>query len=426
MSTTVFAAENGGIGGKPANPRADNPRTESIFVYELAPSESVKDAVQIFNNTEERKTIAVYATDAIVSSGGAFACAQAADEIKDVGNWIKISKETVTLAPGKNEVVPFTVTLPNDTEPGEHNGCIAIQEADAESASVGNGIALSFRSAIRVAITVPGEIKKELSIQRVSLLNKIDKLIGTIALKNNGNVSLDAKVDTDLVSAFGNVQQSISGTYSALPQTVTELNFEYSQPYWGGFYKLNAKASYNADTNESLGEGQATASELKSSSYIFIWPKTSALLIELAVLAAIILAAYIVWKKFVLHPKLVKKYHDYTVKEGDNIQSIAKNNNVKWKHLAQINSIKAPYALIIGSVIKVPNKPELVPEIAPKESKPEASKEGVSTKKETPKVKPKTVKKATAKPAKKPTTSKKPTSTKKKTAPKKKTTKKEQ
>jgi hypothetical protein len=421
VSSTVFAAENGGIGGKPANPRADNPRTESIFVYELAPTESVTDGVQIFNNTEEAKTIAVYATDAIVSSGGAFACAQAADEVKDVGTWIDLSKSTVTVAPGNNQVVPFTVTVPTGTEPGEHNGCIAIQEANAESANVGNGIALSFRSAIRVAITVPGEIVKELSIQNVGLVNKTDKLIGTIAVKNNGNVSLDTTIDTALVGMFGNSQQTISGTYSALPKTVTELNFEYTQPYWGGFYKLNTSASYNANTAESLGEGAVTKTETKSSTYIFIMPQTSALLIELALVAGAVFIGIVLWRRFIVHPKLVKKYHDYTVKEGDNIQVIAKANSVKWKHLAQINSIKAPFTLTPGSIIKVPNKPEEI-----QESKVEENKIVASDAKKATASKPveKTTKKVKAKPKSKKTATKKTTSSQKKSSAK--TTKKKQ
>ena len=35
FTTNVFAIEYGGFGGKPAYPRADNPRTESIFVHTL-------------------------------------------------------------------------------------------------------------------------------------------------------------------------------------------------------------------------------------------------------------------------------------------------------------------------------------------------------------------------------------------------------
>jgi hypothetical protein len=175
LSYPAMAAENGGIGGKPANPRADNPRTESIFVYELKPGDSVKDEIEVYNNTELSKTINVYATDSVVSSGGGFACAQAVDEIKDVGSWITLSKNQVSLNAGAKEKIAFNVSVPNYAEPGEHNGCIAIQEADVESANVGNGIALSFRSAIRVAITVPGTITKELTIRDVTLKDKNNK-----------------------------------------------------------------------------------------------------------------------------------------------------------------------------------------------------------------------------------------------------------
>jgi spore germination protein YaaH len=90
-----------------------------------------------------------------------------------------------------------------------------------------------------------------------------------------------------------------------------------------------------------------------------VMPQTSALLIEIAIIGALAIVGWLLWRKFVMHPKLAKKYHDYAVKEGDNIQQIAKNNNVKWKHLAQINNIKAPYALDVGSIIKVPNKPDI-------------------------------------------------------------------
>jgi LysM repeat protein len=350
----AMAAENGGIGGKPANPRADNPRTESIFVYELAPGSSVQDTVEVYNNTEEQKTIAVYPTDSVISSGGAFACAQAADPIKDVGGWIKLDKSQVTLSPSTSEKIDFTVTVPDFAEPGEHNGCIAIQEANAESANVGNGIALSFRSAIRVAITVPGEITKELTIRDVTLTDKSDKLAGSVLLRNNGNVSLDTKVQADVRGLFGATVQSISGTYPALPQTVTELNFEYNKPFWGGFYRLNTIATYNPNTSESLGEGNPTQEVKKSSSYVYVTPAPVALFVQIAFVGVLIAAVWYAWQRFVAQPKALRKYVDYTVAKGDDIQSIATNSQANWKHLAKVNNIKAPYLIKEGDVIKVP------------------------------------------------------------------------
>lgn len=359
MSATAFAAESGGIGGKPANPRADNPRTQSIFVYTLTPNQSATDAVEVYNNTDTVKNISVYATDSVVSSGGAFACAQAADPVKDVGGWIKLDKNTLTLQPNTNEKVGFTVTAPAYAEPGEHNGCIAIQESDAAAANVGNGIALSFRSAMRVAITVPGAITKELTIRDVSLKEKADKLVGTVLLRNGGNVSLDTAIDAKLKSILGNTAQTITGTYPALPQTITELNFEYNKPFWGGLYRLDVSAAYNSNISEALGEGAAKEKIQKQSSYVYITPKPMALIIELAILGAIVAGIWLVWQRFVVRPRTIKEYKDYIVQNGDDIQSIAVRAKVDWKHIAKVNKLKAPYLLKKGDVLKLPGKHHL-------------------------------------------------------------------
>ncbi len=37
LSTSLHAIEYGGFGGRPAYPRADNDRTESIFIHTLEP-----------------------------------------------------------------------------------------------------------------------------------------------------------------------------------------------------------------------------------------------------------------------------------------------------------------------------------------------------------------------------------------------------
>lgn len=359
-SATAFAAESGGIGGKPANPRADNPRSQSIFVFTLKPGESVQDSLEVFNNTETEKSIDIYATDSIVSSGGAFACAQAADPVKNVGGWINLEKQAVTLAPASSEKVAFSVNVPNYAEPGEHNGCIAIQEAGAAPASVGNGIALSFRSAIRVAITVPGEITKELNIRSVTLKEVADKLNGSILLRNSGNVSLDTAIETHLKSLFGKKAQDISGTYPALPQTVTELNFEYKKPYWGGFYKLDVVAKYNSNTKESLGQGLPGQALYESSNYVFVTPAPAALITITVLVVALALAVWFIVQKFIITPRKFNTYADYEITEGDDIQTVAEQHAISWKHLAQVNHLKPPYLLRPGSTIKVPSiKPEL-------------------------------------------------------------------
>ncbi len=350
-------ADSATIGGRPANPRDDNPRSKSIFVYSLEPGQSVKDAVQIFNTTEEQKTILVYATDSVVSSGGAFACEQAAEPADDSGSWIKLSRNEITLAKQSSATVPFTVTIPKDVQPGEHNACIAIQEKDAAPAAVGNGIALNFRSAIRVAITVPGEINKQLTIDKVSLREQNGKIIGTVKLKNSGNVSLDTTVVASLKRLCGINLQTIEGTYPSLPGTVTELNFEYKKPYWGGLVRLHATGSYNSNTDNTLGEGSVDTTVNGKSGLIIIWPQPLAFIIILSVIGLLVALIYYLARRYYILPRQAKIYHEYIVKDGDNIQELAKKTNTNWRHLAHVNSIKAPYTLQEGSTIKLPNIP---------------------------------------------------------------------
>lgn len=354
-SSSVLAVENGGIGGKPSNPRSDNPRSLSIFVYELKPGQQVSDGVKIYNNTDQTKNIRVYATDSIISSGGAFACAQAADTIKEVGGWIKLDKNDISLSPKQSETIDFTVSVPNNAEPGEHNGCIAIQESKSNGTNVGNGIALSLRSAIRVAITIPGRITKELTYKGINFNLKKDKLVAAVLLRNNGNVSLDATIETSLQNSVKTIE-SVKGTYATLPKTVTELNFEFKRPFWGGLYRIHSTASYNSNQSQSLGQGQNNKSISYTSGLLFIMPQPGAAVVEILVLAAILVLIYLLYRKYWWLPRQVKQYKPYKVKKNDDIQSVAAEFHTNWKHLAKANKLKAPYAIKVGDSILVPSK----------------------------------------------------------------------
>ncbi len=95
---TVSAVEYQGVGGRPANPVKGNERSKSIFIYELKPSQKKTDAVQIYNNTDTERTIKIDAVDSIISSGGAFACAQSAEAKKDVGAWVQTEQANSHIA----------------------------------------------------------------------------------------------------------------------------------------------------------------------------------------------------------------------------------------------------------------------------------------------------------------------------------------
>lgn len=356
----VGAVESGGVGGKPAYPREDNPRTRSIFIYELHPNEKVSDGVRIFNNTSEKQTVSVYAVDSELSSGGAFACKQAADKNNGVGSWIKLDTDKVEIAANDSVVVPFTVTAPSNAEVGEHNGCIAMQAASqTATTSDAGGVQLSFRSAIRVAVDIPGAIVKKIKIENVSLAESDNgKYLLMPTVRNEGNVSLDTNVTAKLVSIFGTVVESSTGDYPVLPGSNASWNFEVARPFWGGFYRADVKIAYNDNPSDRLGAKTDSKPKTQSqtSGIVFIAPQPVAALAELLVLLAA-MAAVLLAVRQLRHKRHVKRHWGtYTVKSGETLDQLAERHDISWKRVASANSLKAPYVLRDGQKIKLPSK----------------------------------------------------------------------
>ena len=303
----LFAVEYGSIGGRPAYPRADNPRTDSIFIHTIGLGKTVTDGINVMNNTGETKTLLVYAVDSIVSSDGAFACAQQVDEKKDVSSWIKLDKKEVTLAPNTTEVVGFALSTPMDTDVGEHNGCLVVQEKKDAPVNTGNGIALSFRTAIRVVATIPGTIVKKLAIQDFKVIKDKDgAMIFQPYLSNTGNVSVDTTISINTKTLLGtNIKEEEKQFIVLRGQTATWNIPVSKKPYWGGLYKSELTVKYNADTKEEIGVKSDIAPTIltRSCSWYFIPPQPLPMAMEIGV--GVILSGLLCFESF--KPRKEKK-----------------------------------------------------------------------------------------------------------------------
>lgn len=361
--SVVSAINYGGVGGRPAYPNSSNPRTRSIFIYQLKPGQGASDGLRILNNTRQSQTITIDAVDSELASGGAFTCKQAVEPKDDVGAWIRLDTTTVSVAPNSDQVVPFSISVPADKNVGvgEHDGCITIQAASQTAAkSKQPGIVLSFRSAIRVVVTIPGKIVKKLSIVSVKVTPaKDNKYQITPVVSNDGNVSLDTQMQPKLLSIFGTeVSSAKGGTSPVLPRSKASLNFEVKRPFWGGLYRAQVVASYNANPSTELGmnNGSNRTAQTLNSVVFFAAPQPLAALIELVILAVIAIAAYrlIDNRKHAKHVRT--HWGPYTAKKSDTLDKLASERGTTWKRIAKVNKLKPPYALSKGQKLKLPAK----------------------------------------------------------------------
>jgi hypothetical protein len=368
--SVASAAEYGGIGGRPAYPRADNSRTKSIFIYQLKSGQTATDGVRVYNNTAKQQTISVYAVDSALSSGGGFACRQAADPREDVGSWLKLRTNTVTLPANGSQVVPFTVTVPAHADAGEHDGCIALQAQSASNnPSDRSGVMLSFRSAIRVAVTVPGKIVKKLTLEAVAVSKLKDGGYAVApTVRNDGNVSLDTDVRVELASITGlQVGKHVGGTYPVLSRSQASWNFETKPPFWGGWYRAHVTATYNSNPTTMLGMDQGSPQQVRlASAVFFVPPSAAASLIYLAVLLVITAVVVLVVRKRRDIRHIRKHWEVCEIEEGATVTSLAKQCHTSWRKIVRVNKLKPPYALKAGQKLTLPPNKTLAPASTPK------------------------------------------------------------
>lgn len=349
----IVSAESGSIGGKPANPDPSNPRTNTIFIKKIEPGTSVQDAVEVINNADTAKTVQIYAVDSVLSSGGAFACAQAVETPKEAGAWVTFEQQNVTLEAGQKAKVPFKIALPANASPGENNGCIVLQEVKSDEFR--GGIGLNFRTAIRLVVMAPGDVVKD--IRPLSINTNLLKESVTVSPKvvSKSNVSVDTEVSVNFSKLLLGQNQSQKSVFPVLRDQETEWNFEFKRPFWGGFYRASYSISY--DPGETI-LGQDSGQERKvvdgPSKIVFVTPSPVALLIELLVLLLLISLIFLLLRKLIRGHRVKKSWVNYTVKDGETLQSISEQRDVSWKRLAKTNKIKAPYILETGAIIRVP------------------------------------------------------------------------
>lgn len=355
----VQAIEYGGFGGRPAYPRTDNPSTESIFIHTLEPGAVQQEGVQVINNTASQKTVMVYAADSTPSTGGGFACRQFVESKDDVGGWIALEKSELTLEPGTNEMIPFTITVPQTAGVGEHNGCILIQEKKA-SIEGQSGASISVRTGMRVAITIPGEIIRKLEIVGFDVVPGATGFSLMSKVKNSGNVSTDANISVVTSYFFGTVLGTNDAKNTVLRGETADWNFEREKPFWGGWYYSNLVVEYDEAPGSEVKDGvksDAMIVRLEGTPvWFFSWPTLTALIIEVVILLAFILIILLLCLSHGRKRWIKKTWVSYKIQSGNTINSLADRFDVSWKLLARVNKLKPPYALKAGGIISVPGK----------------------------------------------------------------------
>ncbi|QOC90124.1 WxL protein peptidoglycan domain-containing protein [Micromonospora craniellae] len=185
------------------------PGNRPFYTYDLAPGGSVNDYVAVTNLGTNALTFQVYASDAFTTASGGFDLLSAAQTPTDVGSWVQLGQNTVTVPPRSRADIPFALQVPANATPGDHVGGIVASVSTTSADATGHSARLEQRVGTRLYLRVSGELRPSLRIDDLSATYRpgLVPFTGTLELRyvvrNTGNTRLAPGRSIDIDGLFG-------------------------------------------------------------------------------------------------------------------------------------------------------------------------------------------------------------------------------
>lgn len=255
QAAPAASADNGSaqFSLRPVTYDPSNPTTASYFIFGPQPGAVVQSQVRVSNGGTARGSAALYAVDATTgqTSGAVYLSRQ--DPKADVGAWISLGTQQVTLDPGQSQEVSFSVTVPGNARPGQHLGGIVAENEALQQGSNSGPVQINIQhlSVIAVQINLPGAQTQKLEATSIKPGGEHGYQILYVGLHNSGNVMLKPSGTLQVSDASGHQQKTMKLSLDTfLPQTAI------AYPVYVSGNAL-ANGQYTAVLTLNYGNGQA-------------------------------------------------------------------------------------------------------------------------------------------------------------------------
>ncbi|KQQ09758.1 WxL protein peptidoglycan domain-containing protein [Rathayibacter sp. Leaf296] len=181
--------------------------TRANFDYSVDPGAVVEDSISVRNDGATELVLDVYPADAFTTREGGIDVLTAGTASEDAGTWIALATSSVTLVPGQDAAVPFTVTVPADARPGDHPAGIVtslrVEDPDSQ-------VQIDRRLGTRLQLRVSGELVPSLELSDPvvafsGVWNPFATGFVTVdySVGNTGNTRVTALADTSIAGPLG-------------------------------------------------------------------------------------------------------------------------------------------------------------------------------------------------------------------------------
>lgn len=223
------------------------------FEIKLKPGESTELAVNVLGVDSAPVKLRAYSTNALNMVNGGFAAGDEQDAPTGAEAWIAFKAESFELTGNEQKKISFAVSVPQDARPGQYIAAIVAQ-TDGPIAIPGmTTFDQIIRSAISVAITVPGDVTPgfELGTPEFTIDNAAPKLVipvtntGNILVKPTGELTISTKDGKEVATspvAMGSVYGGYETTLEiSLPEQLAAGDYLISGTLTDPASKVSAR-----------------------------------------------------------------------------------------------------------------------------------------------------------------------------------------
>ncbi|MET3905249.1 DUF916 domain-containing protein [Paenarthrobacter sp. 4246] len=261
VAAPASAVDNGTLGIRP--------ETESDFFHlSLHPGAATEATAVVSNHTSSPVTLLTYPVDGENTVQGTFAMAAQSTPREGVGAWVELEAERITVPANTQLKVPFRLTVPEGTPPGDYAGGLIIQSPTVEgkTTAVNGDTAVRLdtiqRQGVRIYLNVAGTAAKSLAHGSLSWKQNGDNLDFILPVRNTGNTILHPSAHLNL---------------SGWPATATRLEFDTPDGLLPGesidLHATFARAPiFQTGTAEATVTSEAGTSEAGTRVFYAPWP----------------------------------------------------------------------------------------------------------------------------------------------------------
>jgi hypothetical protein len=234
---------------RPVAPNSTASSTAPYFIFDAQAGTTIQSKVRITNIGTATGSVALYPVDATTGQTSGVVYRTSTDPRTDIGAWVSVGTQHVTLAPKHDQIIPFSITVPASARPGQHVGGLVAEDLAVQGGSSSSvQINIQHLSIVAVQVNLPGKQSQRLDATAIHAGGISNYQILYLSLSNTGTQMLKPTGTLQVTDMSGHqLKQMQMSLDTMVPQTAIDYPvYVDGQALGAGHYKGVLSLTYGS------------------------------------------------------------------------------------------------------------------------------------------------------------------------------------